>query len=636
MKKTVWGNEPINTNEAVGKAILSEFRRLEVARQGIEDIWYMAWALYLNTEESRDAVRHRITEVVGDVEGDWRHKINRGKAYSQVETVHSYMMQAQFPSRSWFSATPSNPEYKLEAKAVTEYVSKMLERNKFVSKHDVWLRQLLITGTSVKGLPFRYDTLKQRYRRRVEVPQVNSNGEFGEGNKIMYVKEEGPDITKGAPDFEVVNSFDTYLDPDYADPNDERAVFIRRVRKRRGEVIRLMKMGNYDSNITSAMGASAVSNVEGTERLKEYEGITLGAHVSMYDTVELFEFWGDLHLDGVTYHDVFALILADGTVLKFTENPYWSGRPYVVGQYVPTVNQPYSIGLLQPSLGLLTVSDNLLNHRLDALELSIDPMYEIAADAGLDDEEVYSQPGRVFKTTSAGSINPVSTGDKAYTITYQETQILDNHINENSGTPSLVSSGQVRAGERVTAEEIQSIKDAGGNRLSGVFARIETNYMLPLLNKVYRMLQQFADETLRVQIDLDGDGNVGFIDVDPGDLTGQYELKPMGSNHVIEREQFINQRVELLAIVSQVPGMLEKLNTDAILEDIVGAFAFDNPERYLTPSQSSNDLSQSTQQTPVQSATQDLTEMGGQSFADSMAVAGNGNPSIGVQQLLQQ
>lgn len=633
IEKTVWGQEPRDVHAAVGKTVVDEYRRLEQSRQGIEDIWYMAWALYLNTNEARDAVRQRITEVVGDVESDWRHKVNRGKAFSQVETVHSYMMAAQFPSRKWFSTKPSNPEHKMEAKAVTEYVAKMMERYDYTTRHDIALRQLLITGTTVMGLPYRYDTIKERYRRKVEVPNIDADGVMV-GTDVAYVKEEGAAIKVGAPDFEVVNTLDVYLDPQYSDPNDTRGVFIRKVRKRRGEVARLMNMGKYDYKMLNLLNSKAVHTVNGAERLKEYEGITVNHGFSLYDEVELLEYWGDIHLDGVTYHDVMVLTLMDGSVLKFTANPYWAGRPYVVGQYVPTVNQPYSIGLLQPSLGLLATADNLLNHRLDAIELSIDPMYQVAADSGIDDDELFSQPGKVFRTTDGNGITPIPTGDKAYTITYNETQTLDNNINENSGTPSLVSSGQVRAGERVTAQEIQAIKDSGGNRLSGVFARIESTFVYPILKKVFRMLQQFADESLVVQIDTDGNGSVAFVEVDPTDLTAAYELHPLGSNHVIEREQFIEQRVQLLGIASQVPQMMERLNMDAILEDIVGALGFDDPDRYLKgqepPPGPASVISDPQQTTPEE----ELQEMGGQGFADQMMVQGNGNPSLGVQQLL--
>ena len=629
--KTVWGQEPSDVNAAVGKAVVDEYRRLEQSRRDVEDIWYMAWALYLNTNQARDAVRARISQVIGDVESDWRHKINRGKAFSQVETVHSYMMAAQFPSRRWFNTKPTNPEHKMEAKAVTEYVAKMLDRYDYTTKHDIALRQLLITGTTVMGLPYRYDTVKERYRRRVEIPDIDTDGTIN-GTTVSYVKEEGATIQVGAPDFEVVNTFDVYLDPQYSDPNDPRGVFIRKVRKRRGEVARLMKQGHYNHNMTSLLHSKAVHTVNGAERLKEYEGIQVNHGFSMYDEVELMEYWGDLHLDGATYHDVMALVLMDGTVLKFSANPYWAGRPYVVGQYVPTVNQPYSIGLLQPSLGLLTTADNMLNHRLDAVELSIDPMYEVAADAGIDDDELFSQPGKVFRTTNGNGIRPIPTGDKAYTITYNEVQVLDNHINENSGTPSLVSSGQVRAGERVTAQEIQAIKDSGGNRLSGVFARIETTFVYTILKKVFKLLQQFADESLTVQIDTDGNGTIAFVEVDPADLTSAYELHPLGSNHVIEREQFIDQRVQLLTIASQVDGMMERLNIDAILEDIVGALGFDDPDRYLQGS-TPVPVPQNSISAPL-TPQEELQEMGGQGFADAMAVQGNGNPSLGVQQLL--
>lgn len=643
MQKTVWGTERLHSNpdqelDMVAGNIMRVFRELRDARSNIEETWLHAWALYLNTPEAIDAVRKRTLDVAGNVAHDWRHRINRGKAFSQVETIHAYMMQAQFPSRQWFEAKSTDSEHQLEAKAISKYVARMLEKVRYTDAFSNWLRQLIITGTSVMGLPYRYDTLKQRRKRKVRVPSELDEGVITT-DKVMWVVDEQPDIIQGAPDFEVVNTLDVYLDPN-SRVDDERAPFIRVLRKKRGEVVRLMQNGTYRKVLKAALTAPSVAKVEGSEQLKEYEGITLNTSVSTSDTVELLEYWGDLHLEGVTYHDVHAVVMKDGPVLVWEPNPYWGGRPFVIGTYIPTVNQPYAMGALQPSLGLLTVDNNLTNHRLDAMEVSMDPMYELSADSGLDEEEIYTEPGKVYRTTNPGSLRPIATGDKSYTLTYQEQGLIDQAIAENSGTPPLVSSGQVRAGERVTAEEIQAIKDAGGNRLSGTFFHIESTATNLMLQKTLRNLQQFMDKPMEVSIlaELPGEAEktLLFVEVDPEDLQAEYELIPLGSTNVIEREQFIDQRVQLLGIVSQVPSLEGKLNYDAVLEDIVRAFGFEDPEKYLQSS-ANTEQEQVTQQQPIDPAAEanaQLSGISGQPFADAMAVQGGGNAAVGLSQLL--
>lgn len=632
---TQWGDKPTDELAAVAEHVHTVFTELRDARQNIEETWLHAWALYLNTPEALDAVRQRTHQMVGDIGKDWRHKVNKGKAFSQVETIHSYMMQAQFPSRQWFEAKPDDPEFHLEAKAISKFMAKTLEKAQFTTVYSDWLRQLIITGTSVMGLPYRYDTLKQRVRRKVRIPSNLENGTIVT-DKVMWVVDEQPDVIQGVPSFEVVNTLDVYMDPNCV-AGDETAPFIRVIRKRRSEVIRLMKTGVYRSAINEAITASSVFTVQGVNELKEYEGIQVQAGHTMSDMVELLEYWGDLHLDGITYHDVHAVVMNGGSVLVWEPNPYWGGRPYVIGTYIPTVNQPYAIGALQPSLGLLTVDNNLLNHRLDAMEVSIDPMYEVAADSGLDDEEIFTEPGKVYRTTSPGSFSPIRTGDKAYTITYQEQGILEQSISDNSGTPSLVSSGQVRAGERVTAAEIQSIRDAGGNRLSGVFFHIESTATNSMLKKTLRSLQQFMDETMKVEVTakLDDTTSVLFVEVNPEDLQAAYELTPLGSTNVIEREQYIDQRVQLLGIVSQIPQLAEKVNYEEILTDIIRAFGFEDPDKYLNLGEPRANTETEVPVDPADAAKQQLAGISGQPFADAMALNGNGSAALGLQETLR-
>ena len=85
--------------------VMSELSRFSNARTELEETWLEAWSLYLNTTQSIDYIRSKVLSTVGDVNDDWRHKINTGKAFEVVETIHSYLMAAFFPNEDWFEVS---------------------------------------------------------------------------------------------------------------------------------------------------------------------------------------------------------------------------------------------------------------------------------------------------------------------------------------------------------------------------------------------------------------------------------------------------------------------------------------------------------------------------------------------------
>jgi len=79
-------------------------------RQQMTQRMLECWAVYLGTPESQDYLRaNAIHKTVGDVQKDWRHRVNNGKGYEIVETVVGYLMAATFPNLDWFDMIPETP-----------------------------------------------------------------------------------------------------------------------------------------------------------------------------------------------------------------------------------------------------------------------------------------------------------------------------------------------------------------------------------------------------------------------------------------------------------------------------------------------------------------------------------------------
>lgn len=562
-----------NVTEDIAGHVRSELERFKNARSELEDSWLEAWSLYLNTRQGVDYMRSKVLQTVGNVNDDWRHKINTGKAFEAVETIHSYLMAAFFPNEDWFEAVPTMPgeDNHLLSRVVKRFVLNKLNAANFQSEFSAFLRQLIVTGNSVMALPWRYDLKTNRAVVKVEQPLFD---ELGDEPEWEVVEKE---VEHQRPEFETLDMFDVYLDPTAIDPND--STIIRILRKTKAEIVSLFEDGVYegytkDEVLRLEPAPTLSSEQEMFQTISGYVTNELNGH-----ELEIVEYWGDLHLSDRTYHDVVVTLIGD-KVVRFETNPYWR-KPFVVGTYIRVPRQPYAMGALQPNLGMLHQLNIITNQRLDNIELHVNKMWALVDDGVLDPDDIETVPGKVLKMGNPDSLRPVDMGRADFTITYQEASVLESTIDKNMGTGNYVGANAQRQGERVTAAEIAAVRDAGGNRLSGIHKHIEETALKEILERVFELMRQFVREDEIVRIAGDKAGEFNYFSVGAGEINKPLSLKPLGAGHVIERKKYIQDRLDFIASISQVPQMSEKIDYEAILHDLLINWGFDEPEKYL-------------------------------------------------------
>lgn len=566
---------PDDINSAVARRVGDLFNDYKTSRAGKEDTWEEAWAAYLGTPIATQYQRDQVLKRVGNVNDDWRHRLNVGKAFESVETIHGYLMAATFPNSDWFNVEPTSPGHTSEAKVIKRYLLNKLKESRFRNHYSNYLRQLLVTGTSVIALPWRYET--QPYKRKVKyrLPSIAPELEREEWRTVVEQR-----IMRNSPEFELLDVFDVFIDPHVPDPNDGN--FIRVIHKTKSDIINSISRGIYkdlDPYTVACMTPDSVST--DTNVLYNFQGIDTPEPYRLQDIVQVVEFWGDIHLDGITYHDVTATVIG-GNLVNFEPNPFWAGKPFIVGSCITVPKSPYGIGVVEPNLGLLHQLNIITNQRLDNIELSIDEMYTVKAGGLITEQDVSSEPGKTFLVNDHDDIRPIPRGQQAYVVTYQEGAVLEQTIDKNVGTGALVSANNARSGERVTAAEIQAVRDAGGNRLSNLHKHIEESTLLPLLAKLFRSCQQFIDETEIVRVSGENPGQFDYYEVGIEDFQFDYKLYPLGADHVTDREKYVRQRLELLQIASQIPQAAELLNYELVFTDILNNMGFNDPERYIS------------------------------------------------------
>ena len=568
-------------NESVVSFVKSQLEWFKTARGEKEDIWLECWAMYLGSHEARQNLKTRLLRSVGQQNTDWRHNITTGKAFEQVETILAYLQQAFFPNRDWFDVVPLEPGQLELVDVVKQFTKKKLVEAKFISHWEMFIRQMLITGSSVLALPWRYETVKYKKRIRTTPPTGEQRLEYSERVEFKEVEEER--VIQNHPDFEVLDMFDCFLDPKSIDLNESD--FIRRIVKTKAEVAELIKAGVYtDIDILDVVRCPGYSDHDvdiraNQELLKRFQGFDVPEGFHWSQDIEIFEYWGNITVEGTTYKDVTATVIGDKMV-RFENNPYWCGKPFVLGTYTPVVRSVAALGVIEPGLGMLHELDILTNQRLDNLELSIDSMWEYINDGTLQPEDIYTKPGRVFTVNQPETLRPISAAQN-FVITYDESAILEQRIDKNAGTGNLISSNSARDAERVTAAEVRATRDAGGNRLSGVHKHIEETALIMSLDKLFRLFQQFIIDDEIVRIPGQNPGDFVFLQVGQDELQHDFKITPVGADHIADKEFEVAQRLQFLQVVSSNPQMSQHINYFNFMVDLARRLGIDDIEMFI-------------------------------------------------------
>ncbi|MGH2412230.1 MAG: portal protein [Microcystaceae cyanobacterium] len=598
--------------------VRSKLQYFQQARLNREETWLECWAMYFGTPEAERHLRGRVSSTVGDVNTDWRHRLSTGKAFEQVETVNAYLMQAFFPNKDWFDLKPMEPGYSDVVPSVKEFLRKKFQSCNFVSYWEMFIRQLLVTGTSVIALPWRVETVQWKKRVKINSPKFKDSFYAEYGQEFKFRETNQNKTVYNAPAFEVLDNFDCYFDP-RAISTDE-SDFCRRIIKTKAEVVELINSKYYkdieplDVVTTDPYYGGNAYAQDKKNQLYKFQGIQIENGYNWTDQVEIWEYWGDITVDGIIYRDVVATIMGD-KLIRFENNPYWCSKPFIFGTYTSVNRSITSIGLVEPGLGLLHEFNLLTNQRLDNLELSVDSMWLYVNDGTLQPEDIYTRPGRVFSVAQKDVLTPISMPQQ-FTVTYDESSVLESRIDRNAGTGNLISANAARDAERVTAEEVKATREAGGNRLSFVHKHIEETALMPLLSKMLRLFQQFVTGDEVVRVAGNEPGSYDYNKVGQDELNYEYDIVPYGADHVTDKEYDMAQRLQFYQLILSNPDASQHFNHFNFLLDLARRMGIDDVQQFV----------QENQNTPLGSGGQDPSQQQQQQLP----------PAAGSQQMLDQ
>lgn len=507
-------------------------------RDSINAKWLELWHLYKTLP----------LKVVSD--GEWHSKLNDGRTFEIVETVASYVRNALFYSDNWVELKAQEPGLAEVVPLANAYFRDCLNNSNLKREFRLYIAQLLLLGTSAM--------------------QVFWDNELG----LV---------------FECLNMYDTYIESNRR--YDERFSYsFREQQVNYAEFLDMFSMFNHleDEEPEEAfcrLADASEQNDEGQLQLAD----TTQKPDERY--VKLTHYYCPIE------SEVILMVEEECVGTRSVET-----CPWLIATLYETPDSAYGLSLIDSSVGLILENNVLMNRRLDNIAVSVDNMWLFVEDGVTNPDHIKTEPGKVIVVGRPDSVQPMHPPANNFSVTYTEAQVLDTKIDRNIGTGAMISANAYRTGERVTATEIKSVKDAGGNRLTDLYEHIENVCVLPLLHKAYSLVKKHTKKRKIVSLPSKEQGVMDYFELLPEDLRYDYKVKLTATQGVINRDRDIQNISDFLTLVVNVPQFQEMVNYNNLFYDLLVKFGFDDPTRYITQPAEESEPQQPT--TPLQGAAQ--------------------------------
>ena len=461
-------------------------------------------------------------------EGDWQSRLNDGRVFELIETVGSYIRNALFFSDAWVSLESNEPDLAEVLPLVNVYFRNVLKNSNFKRELRLHLVQILLLGFSAIKVDWQDGCLK----------------------------------------FECISAYDTYIDssrrydPKYSYVFTEREVDY-------GEFCDMYDSGDFDKLYESVDDVFQKLSQSTEEPREAYE---------MRETTRLAD---EQKVIIVDFYDPCSNTLYRTCGDQLLHEQHVEDCPLLIGQLFETPESAYGLSLIDSSIGLILENNVLMNRRLDNIAVSVDNMWLFVDDGVTNPDDIRTAPGKVISVGRPDSLTPLHPPHNNFNVTYQEASVLDTKIDRNIGTGALISANTYRSGERVTAQEINAVKDAGGNRLSDVYELLEAQVIIPLLQRAYSIVRKHTNSAKVVKLASDRSGIYDYFRMLPEDLEHDYSLSLSATQSIINRDRNISLLQQFLTTVAAVEQFQPFIDYQNLYYDMLVKFGFDDPSRYL-------------------------------------------------------
>jgi len=312
------------------------------------------------------------------------------------------------------------------------------------------------------------------------------------------------------------------------------------------------------------------------------------------DKIEVLEYWGNFKFQkrGPTKPAliVIALIENDDTtdklLLRLDTNPLkFQFKPFLISNDYQIEGCPYGYGELDHIKGLIHESTALRNARLDVANLSLNRVWLVERQAGINLRELYTAPNKIILTNDLSGVKPLDLAG----VTPSSVNELARIDFDIQNTTEIINPRQ----------DVSNVGAAFGGTATGVnFLSAKTN--LRLLNKarlqeelffkpLAQMLNWYNADLItnttyyRVRGE---DGKNPYNTITPDAFLTPVDFKPTSNPQKLSTAEKKENMAYLLQTVAQIEKVAPGTNDlTELLKIVYKLSGFPHPEKYVKPQQ---------------------------------------------------
>lgn len=528
-------------------------------------------------------------------------------AFQQVEPFVSQMSEAMIGEAPIITYQGRMIEDDGPAEKITDFTQYQLETGGFSPAYISYLRNLAKLGTAVMKCIWERDAITVTDPQMQMVPTGNIITDPNTGVGIPehtqqmvdvereFVHHDGPSFyNKSLNDFFVpksatssdVQKMDWVIDRVYKDLED--LLLNPNYEKGFKKVKDLIDEKYNDEYYGGSSGSKTFSSSDDPKRAELQQKSPKGLE-KFSDQCELLEYWGRFNwVRGEPSKEtliVVAICNGEKILLRFEENPTkFKFKPFLMSNDYPIDGEPYGYGELDHIKGLVEESTALRNARLDVANISLNRVWLVERQAGVNLRELYTAPNQIIQTNDMNGIRPLDMGG----ITPSSVQELARIDFDIQNTTDIVNPRQdvssVGGAFQGTATGVNYLSSKTNIRLLTKSRIQEETFFKPLAMMMNWYNQELI--TAEVYYRVTNDDQCPYRTLDPSAFETQVDFKPVSSPEKLS----LLQRKENIGYVLQTVGQIEKVapgttNLQELLPEFYKSLGYRHPEKFVNPIQ---------------------------------------------------
>lgn len=558
------------------------FSKADEARRPRENVWTQAWSLYNGIYDWSS-------------KADWQSKVNISLVRQAVDRAAATFRRALVRNRNFFGVESESKVGYQQGLFTRSLLDYWLDRSNFISNFTNALKVGLITSTIVMKVWWEYcwvDDLSLEASEEKVPTQAYGLTTGYEQKKVMKPKR-GKKLV-GKMGLKAVDPFKFWVVP-----GSSGRYVIEETEALVADLEDLAKQGIYEkSAVERLLPLVSGLNTEAAEEA-ERKGELASSKTGFLKTIKLYHYWGDIFDESgkVLMRDATFTVAGDKSAVEVLRKPrtipfFHGSHPYVLGTPYVVPFSTYNRGIVEDVAGVATMITEISNLIADGAMFDAIKAYEI------DMDQIYSQseaadgiyPGKVYRKNGQRNMNnqPMIRAVDVGKLPQEAISALgyfDAVFQKGTQITEFVS-GQGGAGAK-TATEVSTKTTQALEGLDDAARTVEETVIEPTLELAAKTIYQFhTDYTMPRLVENFPQAAMMLRELSPAEryilMAGDegFRFKARGISIMIDKQQSLDKVAQFLQISGHVPGILERLNVDYVLEEIVTGLGW-NPQRAL-------------------------------------------------------